>query len=161
MAKFFDKFKEMMRLDEDEYEEYDEYEEFEQKPPKKEAPRVSSQPSFRSYEPSYKSKSNNVVNLKTNVQLGMVVIQPTSYDDARTVSDHLKSYRPVIINLEALDNDMSRRIMDFVYGSCYTLRGTSQRISEKIFIIAPENVEISGDIKKELKNKGILLPWQK
>ena len=44
-------------------------------------------------------------------------------------------------------------------GTCYSLEGSIQRVANNIFIIAPENVDISGDFKEELKTKGVLLPW--
>ncbi len=160
---FFNKFGDMMKLGDDdtavenEYEE--EYEEYEDDYEDDREMRSLSQ--YSSSKTSYDSK-NNVVNFQANVQLGMVIIHPENYDDARTIADHIKSFRPVIINLDEVDSVLAQRIMDFVSGTCYTLHGDLQRVARNIFIIAPENVEISGDVRDELlKTKGLNLPWAK
>ena len=49
--------------------------------------------------------------------------------------------------------------MEFLSGTCYSLNGYIQRVANNIFVIAPENVDVSGDFKEELKTKGIILPW--
>ncbi|PKM55276.1 MAG: hypothetical protein CVU98_12490 [Firmicutes bacterium HGW-Firmicutes-3] len=90
----------------------------------------------------------------------VVVIQPESYDEAQDICDHIKSQRPVIINLENMERNVAQRIMDFVSGSCYTLNGNLQRVTNNIFIIAPENVDVAGDFREELKSNGIILPWK-
>jgi len=104
--------------------------------------------------------SRKVVNFQTSVQMEVVVIQPESYAEAQDVCDHVKSQRPVIINLEQMDRAVAQRIMDFVSGSCYTLNGELQRITNNIFIIAPENIDVAGDFREELKSQGIILPWK-
>ncbi len=162
MGNFFDKIKNMTNTSaEDEY--YDDYEndnydDFDDDYDDFEEEKVTSINSYSSPKPVY-NNTNNVVNLKANVQMGMVIIHPKVYEDARSIADHIKSYRPVIINLDSVEKELAQRIMDFVSGTCYTLRGDLQRVSGNIFIIAPENVEITGDIREELKTRGINLPW--
>ena len=102
----------------------------------------------------------NVVNFQASVQMEVVVIQPETYDEAQDVCDHIKSQRPVIINLEQMDRNVAQRIMDFVSGACYTLNGNLQRVTNNIFIIAPENIDVAGDFREELKSNGIILPWK-
>lgn len=102
----------------------------------------------------------NVLNFQANVQMEVVVIQPETYDEAQDVCDHIKSQRPVIINLEQMDRAVAQRIMDFVSGACYTLNGNLQRVANNIFIIAPENIDVAGDFREELKSNGIILPWK-
>lgn len=165
MGNFFDKLKNMTNLSEqDEYydDEYmeDEYEDLDDDYDDYEEEKVTPISNFSTNKSGFESRGNNVVNLKASVQMGMVIIHPRSYDDARSIADHIKSYRPVIINLDEVDNVLAQRIMDFVSGTCYTLRGDLQRVARNIFIIAPENVEITGDIREELKTRGINLPWK-
>jgi cell division inhibitor SepF len=90
----------------------------------------------------------------------VVVIQPLAYDEAQIICDHIKAKRPVVLNLEKMEKNVAQRIMDFVSGSCYTLNGNLQRITNNIFIIAPENVDVAGDFREELKSNGIILPWK-
>lgn len=111
-------------------------------------------------EPEY-SKSNRrgkVVNINTTTRLNVVVIAPETFEDARDIADHLKSKKPCVVNLENVDKEISRRIIDFLSGSVYALDGNIQKISTGIFLIAPYNVSIMGDFKDELRNKGVF-PW--
>lgn len=100
-------------------------------------------------------RRNKVVNIHATTQLKVVVMQPESFEDARGIADHLKTKRPVIINLESLDSDVARRLVDFLSGAVYGLDGNIQKVASGIFLIAPYNVSIMGDFKDELKNKGL------
>ena len=109
------------------------------------------------YIPQVKKRSK-IVNIHTTTQLKLVVMQPDSCDDAQDIADHLKSKKPVVINLEDVEKDVARRIVDFLAGSVYALDGNIQKVSNGIFLIAPYNVDIMGDFKDELRNKGVF-PW--
>ena len=61
----------------------------------------------------------------------------------------------MIINLENLDPELAKKIFDFVSGAVYALDGSIQKVSKSIFVLAPSNVDISGNISEELKNSGI------
>lgn len=100
-------------------------------------------------------KKNKVVKIHTTAQLKLVVMQPESFEEARDIANHLKSKKPVVMNLEAVDRDVQRRIVDFLSGAVFALDGNFQKVSNGIFLIAPYNVGIMGDFKDELRNKGI------
>lgn len=103
-------------------------------------------------------KKGKVVNINTTTQLKVVVVSPDSFEEARDIADHLKQKKPVVINLEAVEKDVARRIVDFLSGAVYASDGNIQKISGGIFLIAPYNVGIMGDFKDELRNKGVF-PW--
>lgn len=153
MAKFFDKMMDMMNLNDYEEEteinsnEIDTYE------------NISSR-QFKSYSGGKEYSANNVVNFQTSVSMEVVVIQPTTYEEALDICDHIKSKKPVVINLEGIEHALAQRIMDFTSGSCYSLNGDLQKVTNNIFIIAPENVDIAGEFEEELKSNGIILPWK-
>ena len=108
-------------------------------PPKKE------EKIFRS---SSKSKSNKVVPIRQGGKnMEVCVIKPTSFEDAREITDTLLSGRSVILNLEGLNVEIAQRIIDFSSGSCYSMNGNLQKVSSYIFIITPETVGISGDFQ--------------
>lgn len=115
---------------------------------------------FSSLSGGKETHPGKVVNFQASVKMEVIVIQPETYAEAQDICDHIKSQRPVIINLEQMDRTVAQRIMDFVSGSCYTLNGELQRITNSIFIIAPENIDVAGDFREELKSQGIILPWQ-
>ena len=107
-----------------------------------------------SYSPS-NSRRSKVVNIHTTTQLKVVVIQPTSYADAQEIADHLKSKKPVVVNLEKIDRESAGKIVNFLSGAVYALGGSMQKISNGILLLAPYNVGIMGDFSDELKIHGV------
>lgn len=75
------------------------------------------------------------------------VIQPTSFEDAREIAETLLSNKTVILNMEGLDLALAQRIIDFTSGACYSIDGTLQKISNYIFILTPASVNIDGDLQ--------------
>ncbi|MBE6007670.1 MAG: cell division protein SepF [Lachnospiraceae bacterium] len=107
-----------------------------------------------------KNQSAPVVSVhNTNNQLQVVIIRPEKYEDSQSICDQLKAKKPVVVNLEKVEYPVAQRIMDFLSGACYSIDGSIQRIANNIFIIAPDNVDVSGNVKEELKTKGVILPW--
>lgn len=104
------------------------------------------------------AKKSKVVNITSTTQFKVVVIQPESFEEAREIAENLKSNKPVIVNLEKIEKEQARRMVDFVSGASYAIGGDIQKISNMIFLVTPYNVGILGDFKDELKNKGIF-PW--
>ena len=80
----------------------------------------------------------------------VVVMKPTSVDDAREITDTLLDNHTVLLNMEGLDVDMAQRIIDFTSGSTYAIDGNLQKISHYIFILTPKNVDVSGDFQQIL-----------
>lgn len=108
----------------------------------------------RSNRPATVPTSNSkVVSMQKNARsLELCVIKPTNVEDGREISDTLLSGRPVVLNLEGIDVDMAQRIIDFTSGACYSIRGNLQKVTNYIFIITPENVDISGDFQDMMAN---------
>ena len=77
----------------------------------------------------------------------LCAIKPISFDDAREITETLLSNRAVILNVEGLDVDIAQRIIDFASGSCFAINGNLQKVSNYIFVIAPPNVDLSGDFQ--------------
>lgn len=109
--------------------------------------------------PVVSNKKNKVVNIHTTTQMKVVLFEPTDFEEAPNIVDNLKSRKPVIINLENIDSDLAKKFFDFLNGALYALEGNIQKISSGIFLLAPNNVDISGNLKEELKSKGVF-PWQ-
>lgn len=156
MSKFSDKFLNLLRLNDDYDDEYDEYEdEYEEEVPKSESKRKEAVHSDTKASTSNISKakpvnkvSGKVVPMRSN-KMGMevCVIKPSSVEDSREITDTLLSGRAVVLNLEGLHVEIAQRIIDFTSGSCYAINGNLQKISNYIFIITPETVDISGDFQ--------------
>lgn len=101
-------------------------------------------------------------NIRTTSQssVKMVVMQPNSFENAEEICDLLRERRSIIINLEYVNKDTARRIIDVVSGAAHVLDGHMQKISNSIFLIAPYNYDISTDTKDESKSK-LPVSWLK
>ena len=73
------------------------------------------------------------------------VVKPSTVEDAREIAENLLNGRTVVLNVEGVPVDIAQRIIDFTSGSCFAISGNLQKIANYIFIITPENVDISGD----------------
>ena len=89
----------------------------------------------------------NLVSIQ-NVQKSskVMLIEPRVYAEAQDISEHLKSKKAVIVNLQRIDKDQGIRIIDFLSGTVYALGGDIQRIGTDIFLCAPDTVEVAGAI---------------
>lgn len=96
-------------------------------------------------------KNSKVVNMAQQVR--MVIMQPTNFEQAEEICDLLKEKKSVIINLEYVNKDVARRIIDVVSGAAHALDGHMQKISSSIFLVAPYNYDITSDSKDEGKSK--------
>ena len=146
MAKLIDKVIGIMGFSDEESEEVDIFEENEKE--------KSSQEEVRS-----SRKNAQVVSIHSQKQMRVVVMEPTSFEEAQNIADQLKARRPVIVNLENAEKMLAKRIVDFISGTTYALSGNMQKVGNGIFLFVPTNVDISGEMRDELKDKGLF--WQK
>lgn len=97
------------------------------------------------------SQKQNVVSLQSVQQSAKVVLsEPRVYADAQDIADQLKNRRSVVVNLQAIDREQAKRIVDFLSGTVYALGGDIQRIGIDIFLCTPDNVEVQGNISQFL-----------
>ena len=94
-------------------------------------------------------KKNKVSSFPGVQNVRVVISQPNSYDQASEICEHLKGKKSIIVNLEYVNKDVARRIIDFMSGAVYALDGNIQKISNSIFLIAPYNYEITNEVIKE------------
>ncbi len=84
----------------------------------------------------------------------MHVVTPRSFNDAQSIADEFKRSKPVIINLQSTDRELSKRLIDFASGMTYALGGGMQRVSQGIFLLTPANVEVSAEEKARILEGG-------
>jgi cell division inhibitor SepF len=97
-------------------------------------------------------KTQNVVSLQSVQKSSKVVlIEPRMYSEAQEIADHLKNRRAVVVNLQRIDLDQAKRIVDFLSGTVYAIGGDIQKIGMSIFLCTPDNVEVSGNISELMK----------
>jgi cell division inhibitor SepF len=71
------------------------------------------------------------------------VVAPSRFSDAQEIGDLVKANHPVIVNLQASERDLARRMIDFCSGLTYALSGTMEKVAEQVFLLTPSNVEVS------------------
>lgn len=81
-------------------------------------------------------------------------VAPKNFNDVQDVADKFKDAIPVILNLQNTDHDLAKRLIDFSSGLTYALDGGMQRIADKVFLLTPQNVEVSAEERARLVEKG-------
>jgi len=89
-------------------------------------------------------KPGRVINIHQTSKNKMVIFKPVAFEDVREITDEVKNRRAAIINLERLEKENAKRVLDFMAGSIYALNGTVRKIGPGIFIFAPDNIDVSG-----------------
>jgi cell division inhibitor SepF len=148
---------------EGEYAEYDEP--YEEAPARRyaEAPRSSSATTRRSFDTSA-PRSHGAVALDASVRPQAVpaydegyritTLHPHSYNDARTIGEHFREGTPVIMNLSEMDDSDAKRLVDFAAGLIFGLRGRIERVTNKVFLLSPEHVEVTAEDKARIAEGG-------
>ena len=108
-------------------------------------------------------RNNKVVNMPQaqSQAIKMVISQPTTFEQSDEICSFLKEKKSVIVNLEYVNKDVARRIVDVMSGAVQALDGHIQKVSNSIFLIAPTYYEISTEMARdEIKNK-LSVSWLK
>ena len=82
------------------------------------------------------------------------LVSPHSFNNAQEVADRFKQGVPVILNLQATEGELAKRLIDFASGLTYAMDGGMQKIADKTFLLTPRNVEVSAEEKARLVEKG-------
>jgi len=98
--------------------------------------------------PQVQSNKENVVSLKSmsHSVSKVVLCEPKSYSEVQEIADHIINRKSVVINLERVDYDQAKRVVDFLSGTVYALNGDIQKLGSHNFLCTPDNVEVSGSI---------------
>ena len=94
-------------------------------------------------------------------QVKMVITQPTSFEQSEEICNYLKEKKSIIVNLEYVNKDVARRIVDFISGGVHALDGHIQKVSNAIFLVAPVNYEIASDLAREEIKSRLSVSWLK
>ena len=105
-------------------------------------------------------RKNKVVSMP-QTQVRMKICKPTSFEQSEEICNELKEKKSIIVNLEYVNKDVARRIVDFISGAVHALDGHIEKISNSIFLVAPFNYDIVNDMaREEIKNK-LSVSWLK
>jgi cell division inhibitor SepF len=88
-------------------------------------------------------------------QVQMHIVEPRSYGEAQSIADKYRLGTPVIMNLSLTDPDLSKRLIDFASGLTYGLDGGLQKVSDRVFMLTPANVDVSDAQRRDLRERGL------
>jgi cell division inhibitor SepF len=140
------------------YEEYDEYAEAEVVPVRRVAagrgwedapePRsvVTAHDGYR--EPVYREPLDEPAGYR------ITTLHPRTYNEARTIGEHFRENVPVIMNLTEMDDADAKRLVDFAAGLSFGLRGSIERVTNKVFLLSPQNVHVTAEDKARIAEGG-------
>ena len=106
-------------------------------------------------------RKSKVVAMPQVQQVRMVITQPTTFEQSEEICNYLKEKKSIILNLEYVNKDVARRIVDFISGSVHALDGHIQKISNAIFLVAPVNYDIASDLAREEIKSKLSVSWLK
>jgi cell division inhibitor SepF len=107
-------------------------------------------------------KKNKVVSMPQTQSVKMKILKPTNYDpDVNEIIDELKSKNGIVMNLEYVNKDIARRIIDTVSGAVTALDGRIEKVSNSIFVVAPYNYDITNEPITREKSERTQAPWMK
>ena len=120
------------------------------------SPRRTGRPTALVADRTVPSRSHSAVvrPLVTGAAAKPHVVGPVSFDDAQEVADKFKVNVPVILNLQGVHRDLSRRIIDFASGLCYGLGGQMERVANQVYLLTPSDVEVSPEDRRRLEERG-------
>ncbi|MDI6603964.1 MAG: cell division protein SepF [Thermoanaerobacteraceae bacterium] len=98
------------------------------------------------------NKKTKIVNIHTQPQVKVLIAKPEEFQQAQNICLELKNKRPVIIDVQSMDKDDAQRLIDFISGSIFALNGEIKKISNFIFLVVPDNFDISGDIQEQVNS---------
>jgi cell division inhibitor SepF len=103
-----------------------------------------------------RSAGDRELRIRTTTQLKVVLARPRTLEEIPAVADDLKSMMTVILNIEGVEREIARRILDTISGAAYALDASISRIASNTYMILPFNVELEGDLMNELTSSGLL-----
>lgn len=150
--KIWDSIKNIMTIpEEDDYEE-----EIRDTEPEKKAEEEYVQPKKQESSPRIiKSKATNQPQA-TSRQLQVVLVKPDRFEDVTSIADHLNDKKTVVLNLEAANREVSRRIIDFLSGVAYANHGNIKKVANSTFIIVAYDVDLMGELMLDEFDEGKL-----
>ena len=81
-------------------------------------------------------------------------LAPQSFADAKEIGDEFKRGTPVVVNLQGLDRDLVRRLVDFASGICYALDGSMEKLASQVFLLTPDGLDVSDDDRRRIEQRG-------
>jgi cell division inhibitor SepF len=138
----------------DSYEEYEDYDEA-GGPDRPEQPDAADTHAGRDEYPGYQSADWRAEHVPQPADLARITtLHPRTYNEARTIGEHFREGTPVIMNLTEMVDSDAKRLVDFAAGLIFGLRGSIERVTNKVFLLSPANVEVTAEDKARIAERG-------
>lgn len=144
----FGKIKELIRMGDFE-EDYDEVDDIEEEDQDEIEPIIQSS-----------NHGTKVVNIHNNNSTKVMIVKPTTFEESNEIAEAVKSRKIVVINTTNLETRIAQRLIDFVSGAVCVLNADLQEIDQRVYLLTPQNVEVSKELKTEISSKA-LFSWNK
>jgi len=133
----------------DAYEDYGDYDEYDEQEEATEATQV------RADYGGYVTEQPVEASPPRQVELARITtLHPRTYNEARTIGEHFREGTPVIMNLTEMVDSDARRLVDFAAGLIFGLRGSIDKVTNKVFLLSPANVEVTAEDKARIAERG-------
>jgi cell division inhibitor SepF len=138
----------------DGYESYEEYEEYEEQPDRLDGPDdLDGQPGPG--QNGYLSAPVRQEGARQTTDLARITtLHPRTYNEARTIGEHFREGTPVIMNLTEMVDSDAKRLVDFAAGLIFGLHGSIERVTNKVFLLSPVNVDVTAEDKARIAERG-------
>jgi cell division inhibitor SepF len=83
------------------------------------------------------------------------IVSPGSFNDAQAIADRFKASQIVIVNLQGVERDLARRLIDFCSGLCYGLSGQMEKVAHQVYLLSPRDAELSDEERRRLQEQGL------
>jgi cell division inhibitor SepF len=136
----------------EEYEEYPEHGELSEPAERHDAPLTPAETGSENGRSAYHGQTATLT--QTTDLARITTLHPRTYNEARTIGEHFRDGTPVIMNLtEMMDSD-AKRLVDFAAGLIFGLHGSIERVTNKVFLLSPANVEVAAEDKARIVERG-------
>jgi cell division inhibitor SepF len=139
----------------DKYDSYGEYEDYDDQADR---PEQIDEPDVRNGHDDYagyQAADWRAEHLSQTTDLARITtLHPRTYNEARTIGEHFREGTPVIMNLTEMVDSDAKRLVDFAAGLIFGLRGSIERVTNKVFLLSPANVEVTAEDKARIAERG-------
>jgi len=134
-------------------EKYDSYGEYEDYDDPADRPEPADEPDV--HPAGYQAADWRVEHVSQTTDLARITtLHPRTYNEARTIGEHFREGTPVIMNLTEMVDSDAKRLVDFAAGLIFGLRGSIERVTNKVFLLSPANVEVTAEDKARIAERG-------
>jgi cell division inhibitor SepF len=134
----------------DKYDSYGEYEDYDDPADR---PEPADEPDVQAV--GYQAADWRVEHVPQTTDLARITtLHPRTYNEARTIGEHFRDGTPVIMNLTEMVDSDAKRLVDFAAGLIFGLRGSIERVTNKVFLLSPANVEVTAEDKARIAERG-------